>query len=174
MRSLVNIILVGCLAPFALLVGSAGLTLKPWPDFMPNLEPGKSNPPVAASLPANTEITPAGAEVPAARITWFGRWSGWAYANRARDTRLAVEKITTDGAVITYSFASRQVKPFITRAEANFISHELQGDIGGPTCDVPNAPIWRYRVSVDPGAGLGGRLSLERQMSRAWHTRGLA
>ncbi len=115
----------------ATLTGCAGLTQTPWPDFMPTLAPGKSNSPVAATLPANTEITPAGADVPAAKAAWSGRWSGWACRDFACDTKLAVEKVTRDGATIIYSFASGQLKPFMTRVQARFVGNELQADIGG-------------------------------------------
>lgn len=111
--------------------GSAAVGQTPWPDIMPTLAPGKSDSPVAASLPANTEITPPGADVPAAKAAWSGKWRGWACRDFACDTKLAVEKVTTDGATIIYSFASAQVRPFMTRVQAKFVGDELQAEIGG-------------------------------------------
>jgi len=124
-----RISLFACL--IAVLTGCAAVGQTSWPDFMPTLAPGKSNSPVAAYLPANTEITPPEADVPAAKAAWSGKWSGWACRDIACDTKLAVEKVTTDGATIIYSFASGQVKPFMTRAQAKFVGDELQADIGG-------------------------------------------
>jgi hypothetical protein len=99
----------------AVLAGCAVTGQTSWPDFMPTLAPGKSSSPVAAYLPANTEITPPGAELPAAKAAWSGKWSGWACRDFVCDTKLAVEKVTTDGATIIYSFASGRAKPFMTR-----------------------------------------------------------
>lgn len=121
------------LVTFALsgVLGCAAVAQTSWPDFMPTLEPGKSNSPVAAYLPANTEITPPVAGLPPSKAAWSGKWSGWACADRVCDTKLAVEKVATDGAAIIYSFASQQVKPFVTRVQAKFVGDELQADIGG-------------------------------------------
>jgi len=119
------------IALIALHTGCAGITGTPWPDFMPTLAPGKSNSPVAATLPTNTEIAPPGADVPAAKTAWSGKWSGWACRDFACDTKLAVEKVTMDGATIIYSFASGRAKPFMTRVQAKFVGDELQADIGG-------------------------------------------
>lgn len=102
----------------------------PWPDFMSSLEPGKSSSPVTFYLPANTEITPPASDLPATKAAWSGRWSGWACRDQACDTKLAVEKVTNDGASIIYSFASKQGKS-VVRLEAKFVGNELQADTGG-------------------------------------------
>lgn len=122
-----------CTLVFAvsILAGCAGMTGTNWPDFMPTLVPGKSSSPVAAYLPANTEIVPPAANLPPTKAAWSGKWSGWACADRVCDTKLAVEKVTNDGASIVYSFASQSVRPFATRAQAKFVGNELQADIGG-------------------------------------------
>jgi hypothetical protein len=113
------------------LLGCAAIGQTNWPGFMASLEPGKSRSPVAAYLPANTEITPPAADLPAAKAAWSGKWSGWACQNWVCDTKLAVEKVTTDGAAIIYSFASQRWGPVVLHAEAKFAGDELQADIGG-------------------------------------------
>ena len=113
------------------LLGCAATGQTSWPGFMASLEPGKSNSPVPAHLPANTEITPPAGDLPAVRAGWSGKWTGWACQNRVCDTRLAVKKVTTDGAAIIYSFASQQVGPVVLHVEAKFVGDELQADIGG-------------------------------------------
>ncbi len=100
----------------------------------PNLgasQPRKSTSPVAAALPADIQITPPAADLPGARAAWSGIWSGWACGERACDTKLAVEKVTAEGATIVYSFASRDVPPFVERTTAKFVGDELQAVLGG-------------------------------------------
>ncbi len=93
--------------------------------------PTRSTSPASAFLPADLQITPPAADLPAAKAAWSGIWSGWACRERACDTKLAVEKITAEGATIVYSFASRTVPPFVERTSARFVGHTLQAGLSG-------------------------------------------
>jgi hypothetical protein len=92
-----------------------------WPDFMGTLKPGASVGP-AAGLLADTTITPPDPEVPFERARWSGKWTGWACEGKVCDTKLAVEKVTAEGATIVYAVASNRVKPFSYRFEANLLA----------------------------------------------------
>jgi len=100
-----------------------------WPEIMESQEPSKSNSPVAAYLPANTKIIPPAIGLPPEKAAWSGKWRGWAGNDKEGDARLAVEKVTTEGAAIIYSFASNTVKPFARRLPAKFVGNELQADL---------------------------------------------
>lgn len=100
-----------------------------WPDFMGSLAPGLSVSPVAAALPANTTITPPDPDVPAEKAKWSGKWNGWACQDYVCDTKLAVEKVTAEGASIIYAFASDRVNPYARRIKARFVGEELQASL---------------------------------------------
>ncbi len=93
--------------------------------------PRKSTSPVAAFLPADLQITPPAANLPAANAAWSGIWSGWACRKRSCDTKLAVEQVTAEGATIVYSFASQTVPPHVERTNARFVGHTLQAGLSG-------------------------------------------
>ncbi|MEK6666483.1 MAG: hypothetical protein AABZ20_08685 [candidate division NC10 bacterium] len=97
-----------------------------WPDFMPKLDPGLSTSPVAAVVPPSVTVEPPAPDVPPDKARWSGKWSGWACQDRVCDTKLVVEKVTTEGATIIYAFASAKAKPFTARLEAKFVGDELQ------------------------------------------------
>jgi len=100
-----------------------------WPDFMPSQEPGLSTSPVLATLPQDLTVEAPPADVPPDKARWSGRWRGWACRDQICDTRLLVEKVNADGAVIFYAFASATQKPSIARVEAKFVGDELQGTL---------------------------------------------
>jgi dienelactone hydrolase len=79
---------------------------------------------VLAVLPADVTITPPGADVPAARARWSGRWQGWACMGKACDIKVAVERMQGEGATVVYSGASA-TGANLHRGEAEFVGDEL-------------------------------------------------
>lgn len=116
---------------FVLLAALSGIVVADtnWPKFMPTLDPGPTASPVAATLPGNLVVEAPAADVPADKARWSGRWSGWACRNYTCDTRLIVEKVSADGAVIHQALASATQQPFYARVEAKFVGDELQGTL---------------------------------------------
>jgi len=102
-----------------------------WPEFQSSLQPAQSSSPVVSSLLPDIAVTPPGAEVPAAKASLSGKWSGWASRNRVVDLKLAVETVTATGATIVYAIASEQIKPLATRIAATFNGDELVGRLAG-------------------------------------------
>jgi len=50
--------------------------------------------------------------------------------DRVCDTKLVVEKVTSEGATIIYAAASAHVKPFTERLEGQFVGDELHATLG--------------------------------------------
>lgn len=84
-------------------------------------------------------VEPPASDVPADKAKWSGKWIGWACNSRVCDTKLAVEKITVEGASIIYAFASERVKPSIGRVNAQFLGDELRAEF-------PNGLKIAYRM----------------------------
>jgi len=127
---------LGCLLT-VVWIGSAGAQTI-WPEFMPNLRADLSLSPVAVEMLPATVKQPA-PDVPPEKARWSGRWAGWACRDRACDTKLIVETVTSESATIIYDFASAWVKPDSFRTEARFVDDELQATF-------PNGAKVAYRM----------------------------
>jgi hypothetical protein len=99
-----------------------------WPDYMSQLHPGLSQSP-ASVMVWSANIEPPSPDVPVDKARWSGSWSGWACPNQVCETKLVVERVTTEGASIIYGFASDKVNPFTARLEARFVGGELQATL---------------------------------------------
>lgn len=100
----------------------------PWPSFIDSLAPGPSMSAFVAELPADVaSLPPPGTSIEQAR--WLGKWTGWACRDYACDTKLVVERMSPDTAVLTMAFASATSKPFSERLEARLVGDELQGTL---------------------------------------------
>ncbi len=113
-----------------------------WTDYFPRLEAGESASPVRASFPWDLEITPPATDLPVARAAWSGTWHGYAGNDRRHDAKLAVERVTPDGALIVHSLASRNTYFMTRRVQAKFLGDDLRAVVG---------PGWRidYRMRAD-------------------------
>jgi dienelactone hydrolase len=95
-----------------------------WPPTIAALQRGISESPVAAVLPAGITITPPAADLPADRARFSGFWHGWACNGQACDVRIAVERITAEGATVSYAGTSA-TQVVHDRAEGRFAGEEL-------------------------------------------------
>ena len=135
-----------------------------WPQFNPPLKPGPANSPVAAVFPADVVIDTPDAGLDPQRTRWLGRWGGWACADAVCETKLAVEKVTSDSALIIYVFGSSSIRSNPQRVEAKFVGDELHGTLASGS-----RVAYRYRGdgSIDflflprNGNPVGGVLSKE-------------
>lgn len=121
-------------AGLILLVAGDVMAGAEWPSFQPNLKPGETMSPNAATLPADVEVAPPGADVPADLAKLSGTWTGWMCRDRACSTRLAVERLTATGGTIVYAFANQRQQNAVSRIEATWADGELSGRLAdGPT-----------------------------------------
>ena len=100
-----------------------------WPTWTPIPMPGSSKSPVAAALPPDTSIVPPESALPNNRARWSGRWSGWACLDSLCDTKLAIEKLSSNTATFVYVFGSSSVRSNPQRVEGKFIGDELHGTL---------------------------------------------
>ncbi|QTD46499.1 alpha/beta hydrolase family protein [Ottowia testudinis] len=102
-----------------------------WPDYMPSLEPDRSESPVSAELPPDVATPAPGTHVPAQRRAWLGIWTGWAGAGRTVDLKIAIENVSADGATLVYAEARAPQKRFSERVQARWNGDELHVLLNG-------------------------------------------
>ena len=78
-----------------------------WPDFQAGLKAGPSNSPVKAKPPTLPPV-PAAAGTPAGPASYGGVWEGWMCRRKSVDLKLAISNVTSEGAVIEYSYGSKR------------------------------------------------------------------
>jgi|GEM_PF-329083 len=97
-----------------------------WPGFMPDLQPGPPNSPVATQTLPDTRVDAPAPEIPPERARWSGHWQGWAGMNQVDAITLVVERLTVDTATIVMATASGAREPWTERLEARFVDGELR------------------------------------------------
>lgn len=100
-----------------------------WPGYMPALEPERSESPVAAVWPGDVAVQASDADLPADKSRWSGLWSGWACQGRLCDIKLAVERITAEGASVVYARGSELAGQPSERVDMLFQNGELHGTV---------------------------------------------
>ena len=95
-----------------------------WPSYMGSIQPEVSNSAVPAEWPADVAVVPPDASLPEARRRWSGRWQGWACAGMVCDAKVAVERVSTEGATVVYAGASAS-NTVTHRGEGTFVGEEL-------------------------------------------------
>lgn len=137
-----------------------------WPDYIHALNPGVSDSPVLATLPADVLIVPPSASLRAARAAWSGNWQGWACAGQVCDVKVAVERVDEGGATLVYAGASA-TGSVVHRGEAGFVADELHMPLptGGklvlrlrPAGDM-EMTIWRPETQLRSAGVLAQRLA---------------
>ena len=117
------------LAILAALIALPSVAQVTWPEWNPPMMPSPSRSPVQAALPADIVVTAPPSDLPQAKARWSGRWNGWACLEAVCDTKLAVERVTAEGAAIVYVFGSAQIRSNPQRLEAKFVGDELHGTL---------------------------------------------
>jgi hypothetical protein len=110
-------------------LASTALAQTAWPGWDPPLQPGRSRSPVPAALPADVQVVAPAPGLAADRARWSGSWTGWACADAACATSLAVERVSAEGASFVYVFGSASIKPNPQRVEGRFVGDELHGTL---------------------------------------------
>lgn len=97
-----------------------------WPPVMSQLRSGPSESSVPAELPADVAVEAPDAASPGRiHARWSGVWRGWACPSAQCDVKVAVEKLSSDGATVIYAGASAMQR-FTERGEARFLDDALQ------------------------------------------------
>lgn len=114
--------LLPLLALLALSRGAAAQTA--WPGYMAQLRPGPSESAVAAVLPDDSRAPPDPALAPEL-AQWRGLWKGWACFLRSCDVAIALDKVTPQGAAVSYAAGNALQGRINDRTEGHFQDGEL-------------------------------------------------
>lgn len=99
-----------------------------WPGYITQLELDTSESPVAAILPPDLIVQAPDASIASEKARFSGVWAGWGCQSRVCDIKLAVEKITVDGATVVYVGASDS-STVSERVTAVFSGNELKATL---------------------------------------------
>lgn len=96
-----------------------------WPPEMSHLRAGPAESSVAAELPPDVALQPPDPALQDRRTaSWAGIWRGWACRAAQCDVKLAIERLSAEGATVVYAGANTTQR-ITERGEARFINNEL-------------------------------------------------
>ena len=98
-----------------------------WPAFQAGLRTGSSNSPVKAK-PPTLSLAPAAVGTSADRAKFGGVWEGWMCRHRSADVKLAVTKVTNEGAEVEYASGSERFGAYDHTMSTRFDGDVLRGE----------------------------------------------